>query len=105
MTPYHACSAGVGSEPEGGTKAIAYVRIHLRAAFPEILWLTDSVCFPTEGPIQRVVGDTDNASLQHTERSHASPTKAMFDRAALFAWWSGGDWRGRQLGEAQVLRV
>ena len=89
----------------GGTKAIAYVRIHLRAAFPEILWLTDSVCFPTEGPIQRVVGDTDNASLQHTERSHASPTKAMFDRAAPFAWWSGGDWRGRQLGEAQVLRV
>jgi hypothetical protein len=26
----------------------------------------------------------------------------MFDRAALFAWWSGGDWRGRQLGEAQA---
>jgi hypothetical protein len=25
----------------GGTKAIAYVRIHLRSAFPEILWLTD----------------------------------------------------------------
>lgn len=105
MAPYHACSAGVGAEPEGGTKAIAYARIHLRAAFPEILWLTDSVCFPTEGPIQRVVGDTDNPSLQHTERSHASPTKAMFDRAALFAWWSGGDWCGRQLGEAQVLRV
>jgi hypothetical protein len=26
----------------------------------------------------------------------------MFDRAAHSAWWSGGDWRGRQLGEAQA---
>lgn len=25
----------------GGTEAIAYMRIHLRAAFPDILWLTD----------------------------------------------------------------